>query len=231
MNRPKKNKIHNPTLPDDQQDVVDERHLVDAKDSEEISFEDRVSIYWMENKGFISSCIFVLALLIIGFNGMRIYKNHSEGNIQAAYAEAMANDTLADFAQANANKDLGGLAALTVADEAYVAEDFEKALNFYSIASDALSGNILEGRARLGQAFALFYSGKSSEGLAQLADIAANSSLAEAARAEAAYHLAVEADVAGRNEEYDRYAAQIQASTMVSQWQQRLIQYEQQASR
>lgn len=229
MNRPKKNKIHNPTLPDDQQDVVDERHLIDAGESEEVSLEDRISIYWMENKAFISGCICVLALLIIGYNGMRIYKQHAEGQIQAAYAEAMANETLADFAQAHANKDLGGLAALTVADEAYGAEDFEQALEFYSIAADALAGNILEGRALIGQAFALFYQGQESEALAQLAAIAADGSLPEAARAEAAYHLAVEADVAGRSEEYDRYVAQIQASPRASQWQQRLAMYEQQA--
>ncbi len=228
MNRPSKNKRHNPTLPENA-DVVDERHLVDVEESAEISLEDRISIYWMENKGFISGCIFVLALLIIAFNGMRIYKDHAEAKLQAAYAEAMAGETLADFAQANANKDLGGLAALTVADEAYTAEDFEKALNFYAIAADALAENVLAGRARVGQAFALFYSGKKDEALAQLADIAADNNLAEVARAEAAYHLAIEADVAGRSEEYDRYVAQIEASTIATQWQQRLSIYEQQA--
>ena len=100
MNRPNKNKIHNPTLPEDQQDIVDERHLIDAEDSAEISLEDRISIYWMENKAFIGGCIFVLALLIIGFNGMRIYKSHAEAKIQAAYAEAMASTSLAEFAEA-----------------------------------------------------------------------------------------------------------------------------------
>jgi hypothetical protein len=229
MNRPKKNKIHNPTLPEDQQNVVDERHLIDAEDSAEISFEDRISIYWMENKAFIGGCIFVLALLIIGFNGMRIYQSHAESKIQAAYTEALASETLAEFAQAHANKELGGLAALTVADAAYAEEDFEKALNFYTIAAGALAGNILEGRARIGQAFARFYTGAESEALAQLADIAANSALAEVVRAEAAYHLAVEADVAGRAEEYARYVAQIQASPVAGQWQQRLAVYEQQA--
>lgn len=229
MNRPKKNQIHNPTLPDDAQDLVDERHLIDAEDSAEISIEDRISVYWMENKGFISGCIFALALLIIAFNGMRIYKSHAEGKIQAAYAEAMASGTLADFAQAYASKDLGGLAALTVGDEAYATEDYEKALQFYLIADDALAGNVLHGRALIGQAFALFYTGKKSEALAQLAAIAADSSLAEVARAEAAYHLAIEADVAGHSEEYDRYVAQIQASAIASQWQQRLAIYEQQA--
>ncbi|MGZ0654239.1 hypothetical protein ACWPKO_00145 [Coraliomargarita sp. W4R53] len=227
MNRPSKNKRHNPTLPDDA--VIDERNLIDVEDSEEISFEDRASIYWMENKGFISGCIFVLALLIIAFNGMRMYKNHAETTLKASYAEAIDSETLADFAQANPKKDLGGLAALTVADKAYTAEEFEKALNYYSIAASALDDNILAGRARLGQAFANYYNGNTSDALAQLADIATDSSLAEVARAEAAYHLAIEADAAGRAEEYDRYVAQVQASPLAAQWQQRLSIYEQQA--
>ena len=229
MNRPQKNKINNSTLPEDRQDLVDERNLVDVEKSEEISLEDRISMYWMENKSFISSCIFVLALLIIVLNGMRMYKSHAEVELQNTYAEATANETLADFAQANSNKDLGGLAALTVADQAYSAKEFNKALNFYGIAADALAPNFLSGRALLGQAFANFYIGNEEAALVQLAEIAANNSLAEVARAEAAYHLAVEADVANRTEEYNRYIAQIQASPLAIQWQQRVAIYEQQA--
>ena len=228
MNRPQKNKIKNPTLPEEQQGLVDERNLVDVQESEEISIEDRISMYWMENKGFISSCIVMLALFIIGFNGMRMYQSHSESTLQIAFAKALANETIADFAQANSNKDLGGLAALSVADQAYSAKEFEKALNFYSIAADALATNFLAGRALLGQAFANFYMGNEDTALAQLANIAANSKLAEVARAEAAYHLAVEADVADRSEVYDRYIAQIQASPIATQWQQRAAAYEQQ---
>ncbi len=229
MNRPQKNKINNPTLPENRQDIVDERNLVDVEKSEEISLEDRISMYWMENKSFISSCIFVLALLIIVLNGMRMYKSHAEVELQNTYAEATANETLADFAQANSNKDLGGLAALTVADQAYSAKEFNKALNFYGIAAEALANNFLSGRALLGQAFANFYIGNEEAALVQLAEIAANNSLAEVARAEAAYHLAVEADVANRTEEYNRYIAQIQASPLAIQWQQRVSLYEQQA--
>ena len=111
----------------------------------------------------------------------------------------------------------------------FIKRKFEKALNFYGIAADALATNFLAGRSLLGQAFANFYMGNEETALAQLADIAANSKLAEVARAEAAYHLAVEADLADRREEYDRYIAQIQASPIATQWQQRVAIYEQQA--
>ncbi|MDP4879176.1 MAG: hypothetical protein NWR36_04775, partial [Opitutales bacterium] len=150
MNHPKQNKSKNPTLPDDQQ--IDERNLIDLEDSEDISIEDRISMYWMENKGFITGCVTVLALIIIAFNGMRMYKDHAVKQLQANYAEAQAADTLADFAKANSNKELGGLAALTTADAAFEAEEFTKALEFYQIASSALADNILAGRAALGEA-------------------------------------------------------------------------------
>ena len=68
----------------------------------------------------------------------------------------------------------------------------------------------------------MYYNGNINEALDQLAAIAANTSLAEVAQVEAAYHLAVEAKGAGRDEQYNRYATQINASSIASQWQQRL---------
>ena len=227
MNHPQKKKHSDPLLPKDNQ--VDERHLIDLEDSADISFEDRFSIYWMENKAFILGCIGVLMLVIIGYQSMRIYKDQAELQLQAEYSDADKNDTLADFAKSNDNKDLGAFAALITADEAFTAKDYSKALEFYSIAADSLSDNILIGRAQLGQAFALFHSGSEAEGLAKLNAISTDSSLAEAARAEAAYHLAVEADLAGRSDEYDSYAAQINSSPLAGQWQQRLNYYQQSA--
>lgn len=227
MHRPKKNKIHNPTLPEDQQQV-DERHLIDAKDSEDISFEDRMSIYWMENKAFIIGCIVVLLVAIVGFQGMRVYQQHAIGSLQAKYAEARATETLPEFARANSNRALGGFAALATADEAFAESDYATALEYYRLAAGALRGNLLEGRARLGEAFARYHSGETEAGLAQLNAIAADTRLAGATRAEAAYHLAVEADVAGRTEDFERYAAQITNSPLAGQWQQRLNFYQQQ---
>jgi predicted negative regulator of RcsB-dependent stress response len=227
MKRPAKKKHQNPLLPKD--DQVDERNLIDLEDSAEVSFEDRVTIYWMENKSFITGCITVLLLVIVAYQGMRMLKEHSEAALQAEYAAADANATLAEFAKANSNQQIGGFAALSTADAAYEEEDFSTALEFYNLAAEALDEPTLAGRAQLGLAFALYQSGSEEQGLAKLNAITADSSLAEAARAEAAYHLAIEADAAGRSEEFDGFAAQINESTMAGQWQQRLSYYQQQA--
>ena len=81
MNHPPKKKRKDPLLPEDSQ--VDERNLVDLEDSESLSFEDRVNIYWNENKGFLSICILVLVLLIVGYQGMRILKEKTEANLSS----------------------------------------------------------------------------------------------------------------------------------------------------
>lgn len=226
MNRPKKQKVQNPTLPEDQQ--VDERHLIDTEESEDISFEDRIHLYWMENKGFISGCVLVLALAIIGFNGMKIYVSHAESEIQSAYAEAMAGGNLEAFARDYSNKALGGLAALEVADAAYAAEDYVKAAEYYAMVPDAMENDILLGRARVGLAFATFYKGENEKGMAQLREIASDNSLPSAIRAEAAYHLAVHADVSGDETAFENYAQQVANSSAAGQWQQRMQIYRQQ---
>jgi len=205
---------------------VDERNLIDAEDSDEISFEDRIHMYWMDNKAFISGCITLLALIIIGINGMRMYVSYAESKIQAAYAEAMANDSLEAFANDYYNKPLGGLAALDVADVYYSGGDFGNAIEYYNIAIAALENDILNGRARLGLAFAIFYNGDQESGIAQLKTIAADSSLPGAIRAEAAYHLAVDADVAGDDAAFESYAAQVSNNPMAAQWQQRMQTYQ-----
>lgn len=227
MNHPPKKKHKNPLMPED--DVVDERHLIDLEESAEISFEDRVNIYWMENKSFIIGCITVLLFVVAGYQSMRIFKDRAEMALQAEYAEADSNATLADFAKTNSSKEIGGFAALTTADTAYTEGDFATALEFYNLAASALTEPALAGRAQLGQAFATYQSGNTDEGLAKLNAITADSSLAEAARAEAAYHLAIEADAAGNTAEFESFAAQINDSAMAGQWQQRLSYYQQQA--
>ena len=226
MKRPAKKKPQNPLLPEDGQ--IDERNLIDLEDAAEVSFEDRVRIYWMENKAFISGCISLLLFVVAAYQGLHILKQRSEAALQEAYATADADAALAEFAKANSDQPIGGFAALRTADEAYTAQDYATALEFYTLAAGALAEPSLAGRAQLGQAFASYQNGDTDDGLARLNAISADPSLAEAARAEAAYHLAIEADSAGNAAEFETYAAQINQSTYAGQWQQRLNFYQRQ---
>lgn len=228
MNRPKKNKITNPTLPDDAQNSADERHLIDTEDAADISIEDRIHLYWMENRGFILGCILVLAFAIIGLNGLRLYEAHSQSKIQAAFAEAKASDDLASFSKAHADSRLGGFAALEVADAHYREGDFSAALEFYTIASSALENDLLAARARVGSAFALFYSGDEAQGIALLATLADDANVPDPIRQEVAYHLAVDADVKNDNATYEKYAAQLTDGGVIGPWQQRMQLYQRQ---
>lgn len=226
MNRPQKNKASNPTLPEDQQ--VDERNIIDLDESAELSFEDRLHLYWVENKGVITGTITVLALFIIGFNGLRIYKEAAESKIQSAYAEAKANGALESFALEYSNKDLGGFAALLVADEFYTLGNYESAADFYGKASSALESDLLVARAQLGLSFAKYYGASKEEGRTMLEGIAADPALADAVRLEAAYHLAIDADVNGDTAAFENYSTQLSSSAVSSQWQQRMDLYRQQ---
>ena len=170
----------------------------------------------------------MLALAIIGFNGMKIYVAHAESQLQSAYAEAMAANNLETFAAEYSNKALGGLAALEVADAAYEAGDHAKAAEYYAMVPGAIENDILLGRAKVGLAFATFYSGETEKGMAQLREIASDNTLPGAIRAEAAYHLAVDADVSGDKTAFENYAEQVANSTAAGQWQQRMQVYRQQ---
>lgn len=220
MNHPPKKTPKDPLLPNDNQ--VDERNLIDLKDSAALSFEDRMNIYWKDNKGFLIGCIVVLFFVIAGYQGMRIVKEQTETSLQNEYAEADADNTLAEFANMYSDKALGGFAALKLADKAYSSGDFDKAVEFYSLAIVAIDEPIIAGRAKLGLAFALYSNGKNEEGLAQLNAITSDSSLSESIRTEAAYHLAIEAYMAGRADEFSSYAAHVNNSKFSGQWQQRL---------
>lgn len=225
MNRPKKSKASNPLLPEDKQ--VDERNLIDVEEAVELSFEERIHMYWMENKAFVSGCIIVVAGAIIAFNVMGMLRNSSVAKLQASYSQAIADESLEDFAKNNTSKELGGFAALRAADTAFGAEDFAKAAELYQLAAEALENPHLAGRAKLGHAFALHASGSEEAGLSALNTLAADSSLPESIRIEAAYHLAIDADVAGNTETYESYAAQIQNAEIAGAWRQRLDQYAQ----
>jgi predicted negative regulator of RcsB-dependent stress response len=206
---------------------VDERNLVDAEGAADLAFEDRVAMYWLENKSFVTGCIVLLALVIIGFNGTRIYQDYVSEQQAASYQEAVTGDTLAEFAGDHSQLALGGFAALKVADTAYEAEDFTRAIEYYTKASSILAGTPLADRAQLGEALAQYKNGDSESALTILEALAGNLASTEGIRAEAAYYLAITAFSEGRTDDFKNFADQVNSLEQARQWQQRLFAYSQ----
>ncbi len=207
---------------------VDERNLIDADESAEIAIEDRISMYWLENKGFVITCIAILVFVIVGFNGTRIYKDYALQKQVSEYQAAAEAEDLETFADSHSTLKLGSFAALKVADQAFEAGEFEKALQFYTQAQQNLTETPLAGRAQLGAAFSQFKLEDAAAATEILEALAANPTASESIRAEAAYYLAVSAFSEKRIEDFNAYTEQVNGFTQAIQLQQRLASYAQQ---
>ena len=227
MNHPAKNKKKTALAAEDS---VDERNLIDLEEADELSIEETIRLFWIQNKQRLVGLLVLIILGILGFNGAKLWQSYKLEDLQASYSEALANDTLAEFADAHSQHKLGAFAALSVAENAYKDKDFQLAARYYSVAAIGLKDHLLQGRARLGEAFAQYYLGDKAKGLNLLRSLTADGSLAESARAEAAYHLAIEADAAGDASAFDDYQSQIQSLELAGQWQQRLAYYQRQSA-
>jgi predicted negative regulator of RcsB-dependent stress response len=227
MNHPAKNKKKTIAAVEE---TIDERNLIDLEEAVELSVEEKINLFWMQNKQSIVRLLILGIVAIIGFNGAKIYQGYKVEQLQASYSEAKANGTLAEFADTYSQHKLGAFAALSLADQAYQDKDFSLATDYYTAAALGLKDHLLEGRARLGEAFSQYYQGDQAKGLSLLRSLTADSALAESARAEAAYHLAVEADLSGDTDAFDNYQSQIQSLELAGQWQQRLAYYQRQSA-
>ena len=227
MKRPRHKKNKHRTT-EDEAHVIDERNLVDAEESTEFSFEDRVAVYWMENKSSVISSILFLIVTISLLNGFRIYRGYSEEKLQADYSGSLNTEKLDSFATVNPDLAIGGFAALSVADAAFEDKEYKRASEFYTLAAKSLGENILAGRAILGLAFTTYQSAK-EEGLDQLNSIASSAIYSDSIKAEAVYHLAIDALSEGKVEAFDSLVTQLNQLEVRSQWAQRLEYYKQQA--
>jgi predicted negative regulator of RcsB-dependent stress response len=125
MNHPAKNKKK---TVDAIEDSVDERNLIDLDEAVELSVEEKIKLFWIQNKQSVIGLLAITLVAIIGFNGASLWQDYKIEQLQARYSDAQANDTLAEFADAHSQHKLGAFAALSVADQAYQDKDFSLAL-------------------------------------------------------------------------------------------------------
>ncbi|KXU35595.1 hypothetical protein AXK11_00685 [Cephaloticoccus primus] len=167
-----------------------------------------------------------MVLVVIVARGASDYFGaQSRQRLAQDYAVAAATpEGLRRFAEEHGAVELGGVAWLQVADAAYEASDYSKAASAYEQSLRGLvSGSVLADRAALGLAVSQLKSEQAAKGRERLAALADAPNVSVAIRAEAAYHLAISAHVAGDLDSFQQRAAQVAQIDPMSLWNQRLM--------
>ncbi len=170
---------------------ADERKTVIADaDFENLDFDDRVWLWWRENKKSVILAVVVSFVLIIGVNAYKLVSHQAMIAEQTAYNACSDAKSLEEFALNNGGT-LGAVAALQSGDDLFKNAKFAEAKSFYAKAEKGLKGNPLLGRAALGVAFSEIALGNKAEGKKALADIVQNAQVNEAFKIQAQYELGV----------------------------------------
>jgi hypothetical protein len=197
--------------------TIDENYLAPT-------FEDKLLMFWEKNGRAVVTVVVVAALAIVARWAFTAYAESRERAIAAEYAAAKDTAGLKAFAQAHPEAELAGVAQLRIADEAYVAGNFAAAQADYEAAAKTLSGQVLGDRARLGAAISKLQAGDAAGGKAALEALAKDVVFTRTLRAEAAFHLALQARDAGQSAEAKKMIELVSNIEPAGFWAQRATQ-------
>lgn len=187
-----KKKLAKPAKPAD----VDERNLVEVgAEFAEATFEDKVFLWWVDNKGKAVWTIVGILVAVGGFKTFEVIRTNHEINLRIEAGQALDDPAkLAAFAKENAGTPQAAAALMIQAERQYQAREYSAALDSYRAAAAVYSeikfNGLSLGRAELGAALAQV-AVSPAEGEASLKGLAANQSVIATTRAEAYYKLAV----------------------------------------
>ena len=188
----------------------------------EPGFEVAVQVFWEKNRSFILGACAAALLAIIAREGWQYYSVHHEQDVQAEFARIADQPAkLSAFADANPGHPLAGVANLKLADDKYSAGDYSGAATGYAKAAGSLKHEALLGRAKLGVAMSQLSGSDKTAGEAALKALSADSTQLKGVRAEATYHIASLATVAGKADEVKKLVALISQIDATSSWAQR----------
>lgn len=185
-------------------------------------FEHQLHAFWAKNSKSVYTLCLVVLIVIVAQGAYTVYRGWQDEKVANQYAAASNSEKLKAFATANAGHSLAGVAWLRLADEAYAAGKYADAAQNYQSAA-ALKDGPLVGRARLGQAISKLQGGQTAEAETLLKQIASDAKQMKSVRAEAAYQLASNASVAGRNDEALKYLDQVTSIEPTGTWAQRAM--------
>ena len=170
----------------------DDRNLVAIDEAyKEASFEDRLLLFWDKyQKPLIFAATLFLAVIVIwqviGYVGERM-----EAKIRAEYAALETSEERLAFAQQRSGHKLSAVAFLELGDEALAEENFSTASEHYRHARERLGNHPFAGRAALGEAFATWQGGDTTNARRLMEAVSAERRYLTAFREEAKLMLAM----------------------------------------
>ena len=202
-------RMSKPATPSSPSRAGDDRNLVAVDATTAITFEDRINLFWKNNRTVVLALCGLVIVGIVGKGGWDYLARQREADIGKAYAAATTTEQLKSFSAAHDGHSLAGIAQLRLADEAYTAGKSADAITGYEKAAAALKTGPLAVRAKMGRALARLQSGKTAEATAELKLLADDANQFKSVRAEAAYHLTGLAVEAGNAAEAQKLVEQL----------------------
>jgi predicted negative regulator of RcsB-dependent stress response len=190
----------------------------------ESSMEDQLLVYWNRHKNQILTGLTGALLLIVGFQLSKWWSQKTVSDRSQAYAAATVDSEKEAFADNFSGTDLGGVAYMELADNAYNDGDFATAVSLYEKAFEAFDMVEFKQRAHLGLAMARFQAGDESDAFNDLESIADNAGYPDAARGEALYQLSVVDWKNGSFETMLQRHERIETLTNAGNWQGKALQ-------
>ncbi len=189
--------------------------------------EERFNDFWKRNGPAIFAVIAIIAVVVVGYQIYGYVQDRKAERLAETYATLESPEAKLDFANENPDSQLGGLAFLETADEAYAAGNFTDAATRYDAAIRGLAETPLSGRARLGAAMARLRQGDSTAP-ALLDQLARDAAVLAPIRGEAAYLLATKHWEEGNTEQVRRALDLLATIEGAGVWQQMGVQLESQ---
>lgn len=211
------------TPPSQPRPAGDDRNLVPVTEATALSFEDKVSVFWQKNRTLVVAACVAVVIAILAKGGWEYLARQRELDVQRAYAAAKTPEQLKAFAESHPGHELGAIAQLRIADDAYKAGKGAESVAAYEKAVNALEGGPLAARAQVGRAMAKVLAGKTAEATNELKQLSGDPKQLKAVRAEVTYHLASLAAESGNSAEVQKLSEQLMQIDPSSPWASRAM--------
>jgi hypothetical protein len=188
----------------------DDRNLVVVDDSYAGGdFEDRVWLFWRNQKGNLLLVAGLILVGVVGWQGWKAYQQHVADQLQADYKAAQDGPSLLAFAHAHPDTTFGKLAQLEAADIFYKEGKYADAVPAYTDAIAIWGTENYGQRARIGLALSLLQNNDPVGAHQQLESLAKDTQSVAFYRSEAAFDLAVLEAQAGNQKNVAQWVAQV----------------------